>query len=93
MHGDFDDLYASSFYCDSASFLYTEFDEQWAGVCSISNLSFITGSFTTLNDVSAETFDYISGLTSNAQLQINNTSNVLSNLSNTVASVSRTAVH
>ena len=27
VHGDFDDVYASSFYCDSASFLYTEFDE------------------------------------------------------------------
>ena len=40
-HGDFNDLYADRFNCNNASFTYVEFDEQWSGVCSVSNLSMI----------------------------------------------------
>ena len=55
-------------------FFYVEFDEQWTGISSIDNLSFINGSFTTLNNINQNTFSYIGSLNSDAQTQINNVS-------------------
>ena len=74
------------------------FDEQWTGVCTKDNLSFLNGCFTTLNNIDQSTFGYIGSLKSDAQAQIDNlsalshnTDNTLDNLSTTVSSVSGVA--
>ena len=98
VHGDYDDLFVKSLSCTNASFFYVEFDEQWTGISSIDNLSFINGSFTTLNNINQNTFSYIGSLNSDAQTQINNVStlahntyNTLDNLSGVVSNVSSVA--
>ena len=89
-HGDFNDLYTYLFNCNT-SFSYVEFDEQWSGVYSVSNLSMINAWFTLLNDVSANTFSYVSLLRSDAQTQIDNVSALATNLTTVVSNVSTTA--
>ena len=63
VHVDYDDMYVKSLSCGNASFNYVEFDEQWAGVCTIDNLSIKNGCFTTLNNIDQSTFGYIGSLT------------------------------
>ena len=98
VHGNYDNLFAKSFSCTNASFYYVEFDEQWTDISTANNLSFINGCFTTLNNVTKQTFSYISNLNSDAQSQIDNvsslahgTSDSLNQLSNTVTDVSNVA--
>ena len=95
-HGDYSNLFAKSFSFTNGSFYYIEFDEQWTGISQAQNLSVINACFTTLNNVTKQTFSYISNLNSDAQQQIVNdtssshdTSDSLNQLSNTVASVSK----
>ena len=96
--GDHVDLFAKSFSCTNTSFYSVEFDEQWTGISITQNLSVINACFTTLNNVTKQTFSYISNLNSDAQQQIVNdtslshdASDSLNQLSNTVASVSKKA--
>ena len=98
VHGDYDDMYVKSLSCGNASFTYVDFDEQWTGVCTTDNLSFLNGCFTTLNNIDQCTFGYIGSLKSDAHAQTDNVSalahntyNTLDNLSTTVSSVSGVA--
>ena len=97
-HGEFADLYVKSFSCTNASFDYVEFNENYVDIATAVNLSIINGCFTTLNNVSKDTFSYIGTLNSDAQTQMNNIStlahsnyNTLLNLSGVVSNVSSVA--
>ena len=71
-HGNFADLYVKSLSCTNASFDYVEFNENYVNIATAVNLSIINGCFTTLNNVSKDTFSYIGSLSSDAQSQMNN---------------------
>ena len=67
VHGDYGDLFCKSFSCTNASFYYVEFYEQWTDISTAQNLSVINACFTTLNNLSKQTFSYIVNLNSEAQ--------------------------
>jgi len=69
-HAEFDDLYASRFYCNQATFNLIELDSNWVYSSEILNLSVGNACFTTLNGVPQQTFAYIANLSSDAQNQI-----------------------
>ena len=48
--------------------------KHWAGLCLIDNLSFLSGPFTTLNDVNQKNFLFVGSLNSDAPTKINNVS-------------------
>ena len=73
-HADFDELYASRFYCNQGSFNFVEFDGHWTYRAEILNLSMQNACFTTLNNVNQKTFSYIGSLNSDAQSQIDSVS-------------------
>ena len=75
-HAEFDELYASRFYCNQATFNLIELDSNWVYSSEVINLSVGNACFTTLNDVSQQTFAYISNLSSDAQSQIDSVSGV-----------------
>ena len=47
-HGDYEDLFASQFNCNNASFDYVELKEHWTSIGTIDTLSMNSASFTTL---------------------------------------------
>jgi len=51
-HADFDDLYASRFRCNQATFNLIELDSNWVYNSEVINLSVGNACFTILNDVS-----------------------------------------
>jgi len=69
-HAEFDDLYASRFYCNQATFNLIELDSNWVYSSEVINLSIRNACFTTMNDMSQQIFAYIATLSSDAQSQI-----------------------
>ena len=83
----FNDLYATNISSINASFEYVEFDEYYAVVSTIENLSCLNASvmnlsFTnTLNNIPVNKFNYISDLNDFAQLQMNDINSSITSVS------------
>ena len=90
-HAEFDELYASRFYCNQATFNLTELDSNWVYNSEVINLSVGNACFTTLNGVSEQTFAYIANLSSDAQSQIDSVSGVTQSLQTRIDNVSTIA--
>ena len=90
-HAEFDELYASRFYCNQATFNLIELDSNWVYNSEILNLSVGNACFTTLNGVSQQTFAYIANLSSDAQSQIDSVSAVTQSLQTRIDNVSTIA--
>ena len=73
-YADFDELYADKFFSKQGSFNFVKLDGHWAYKAETVNLSMQNSSFTTLNNLSKDTFAHIANLNSDTQSQIDNVS-------------------